>query len=97
MGRNSQLRLKIKSENEGQNGMGRRKQPDNTELEMKGCGLFLERNHKAGLRVEEEGSAACQAGNTKRRARFMDFKAVLRPSENPEKFTEQDAKNISRY
>lgn len=39
-GINSQLRAKNKSENEGQNEMGRRKHSDNTELKMKGFGLF---------------------------------------------------------
>lgn len=33
---NSQLRARNKSENEGQNEMGRRNKPDNTALKMKG-------------------------------------------------------------
>jgi len=37
---NSQLSARNKSENEGQNEMGRRKKPHNIELKMKGFNLF---------------------------------------------------------
>lgn len=65
------------SENEGQNELGRRKKPNNTELKMKGFGLVQKETLIQFLDLKEESSRECQARKAK--GIFHEFQGCALP------------------